>query len=274
MADIETVTQAPSGYFSGFDWINTCMHCDGPARSTIEPGSYAFNGTIGVVSSDLFIRDYTAFEDQANNHSNGAISKLVHLEDFSTEEFREGVQFTQVEGKCTEPTLYPPAIEEDQIYFINELASTAQVIPNTTFSYGSQYFIDNPNYYVGYTRLYEYTLGRNIPSWITLNDDSIYIKSNDTNASGTYRFNLKAWMLEYGDWSISRAVDFNVHMVQIEPTFVQDMQIWEMWGDQTQTITAWSLEPSTVPDIDSYSLKYTIEDPNGAEVPDWITIDD
>ena len=63
-------------------------------------------------------------------------------------------------------------------------------------------------------------------------------------------------------------------MVQIKPTYVEDMQIWDMWGDQTQTITGWSLEPSTVPDIDSYTLKYTIEDPSGAEVPDWITIDD
>ena len=81
-------------------------------------------------------------------------------------------------------------------------------------------------------------------------------------------------MLENKTWSVNDDVDFNVHMVQIKPTYVEDMQIWDMWGDQTQTITGWSLEPSTVPDIDSYTLKYTIEDPSGAEVPDWITLDD
>ena len=135
MADYETVTLAPSGFFSGYDHINTCMHCDSKAIKDHKPGSYAFNGTIAFISSDdVFIRDYTAFIDQGNNHSNGAISKLVDLEDFSTGEFEEGVQFTKVEGKCTEPTLYPPTIE-DQIYFINEKASTALVIP-TAFSYG------------------------------------------------------------------------------------------------------------------------------------------
>jgi len=40
-------------------------------------------------------------------------------------------------------------------------------------------------------------------------------------------------MREDSTWSVDDEVDFYVFMVQIKPTYVEDMQIWDMWGDQT-----------------------------------------
>ena len=48
MSDLETVMKAPSGYYSGFDWINTCMHCAGPASISIAQGNYVLANVEGT----------------------------------------------------------------------------------------------------------------------------------------------------------------------------------------------------------------------------------